>query len=304
MIAIRIRIKPDPDHCRFIAKGADRLGHRESLAAGRVAFAHLIRVWHSRNGWSHRVLPGLADALDLGRVHNSQLSMLRNGKLASPGPEVFFALGSINRWLAEQAPSGRLDPDTAGPALARLAVHPDVIEALQACALPVRDDAQTVLGPGELLEVFVGLRLPPPAFDQRIDEAEAPALSAALALLLTAGRPWRQCRDQLLAAYPPVRRARREQFAAVMAGQHDYSAAELDAELPDLRSTLAQLGAAGEEELSAERFLALLRSRAALLDPDQATGPSGDLAAAIRRELERTGGAGGGGSAGGGPQPG
>ena len=72
----------------------------------------------------------------------------------------------------------------------------------------------------------------------------------------------------------------------------------------DLRSTLAQLGAAGEEELSAERFLALLRSRAALLDPDQATGPSGDLAAAIRRELERTVGAGGGGSAGGGPQPG
>ena len=78
------------------------------IESGRVAFAHLIRVWHARNGWSHRVLPALAEALSLGRVHNSQLSMLRNGKLASPGPEVFLALGGINRWLAEQAPAGKL----------------------------------------------------------------------------------------------------------------------------------------------------------------------------------------------------
>ena len=57
------------------------MGYREDLLSGRVAFAHLIKVWHERNGWSHRVLPALAEALDLGRVHNSQLSMLRNGKL-------------------------------------------------------------------------------------------------------------------------------------------------------------------------------------------------------------------------------
>jgi len=251
-----------------------------------------VRVWHARNGWSHRVLPGLAEALDLGRVHNSQLSMLRNGKLASPGPEVFLALGSINRWLARQAPSGRLGAEVGAVLLAG---HPELIEALQGSALPVRDDAQQVLGPGELLEVFVGLRPPPPSFDLRIDEAEAPALSAALALLLTAGRPWRQCRDALLAAYPPGRRARREQFAAVMAGQRDYSAAELDAELPDLRRTLAQLGAAGEEELSAERFLALLRQRASQLTPANGAAASGsDLAAAIRRELHASGGSQGG----------
>ena len=92
------------------------MGYRDELGSGRVAFAHLIRVWHERNSWSHRVLPMLAEALDLGRVHNSQLSMLRNGKLASPGPEVFLALGSVNLWLDAQAPEGRLEPLAARPA--------------------------------------------------------------------------------------------------------------------------------------------------------------------------------------------
>jgi hypothetical protein len=32
--------------------------------------------------------------------------MLRNGKLAAPGPEVFLALGTINQWLAEHLPEG------------------------------------------------------------------------------------------------------------------------------------------------------------------------------------------------------
>jgi hypothetical protein len=258
------------------------LRHREQLESGRVAFAHLIRVWHARNGWSHRVLPGLAEALDLGRVHNSQLSMLRNGKLASPGPEVFLALGSINQWLAAQAPSGRLDP---APAEQLLAGQPELREALQACALPVASEAGRVLGPGELLEVFIGLRPPPLAFDLRIEAAEAAALSGALATLFTAGRSWRQCREQLLAAYPVARRQRRERFAEVMAGQRDYSATELDAELPDLRRTLAALGAAGEEELAPDQFLELLRRRARDLIADSAGDGAVDLAAAIRREL-------------------
>ncbi len=248
-----------------------------------MAFAHLIRLWHSGNGWSHRVLPGLAEALDLGRVHNSQLSMLRNGKLASPGPEVFLALGSINGWLAAEAPEGRLEAQRAERLLDG---HPELADALRASALPVRDAEAKVLGPGDLLEVFVGLRPPPPAFNLRVAEEEAPALSAALALLFTAGRPWRLCRDPLLAAYPVDRRQRRERFAAVMAGQADYSAVELEAELPDLRRTLAALGAAGEADLSAERFLDLLRRRAAGTGSEGGTGSAPpDLAAAIRREL-------------------
>jgi hypothetical protein len=100
------------------------MGYQRSVESGRVAFAHLIRVWHARNGWSQRILPGLADALDCGRVHNSQLSMLRNGKLASPGPEVFLALGCINLWLAREAPSGRLNPERAAMLLAD---HPELM---------------------------------------------------------------------------------------------------------------------------------------------------------------------------------
>ncbi len=256
------------------------MGHREELEAGRDAFGHLIKVWHERNGWSLRVLPALAERLGLGRVHNSQLSNLRNRKLASPGPELFLVLGRLNQLLAERG----------GAALAReLADQGDLHQALLGSGLPVLADDGQPLGPAQLFEIFVGLRQPPRAFDLRIAEDEAAALSAALAELFSAGRPWRHCREAVLAAYPAERRQRREQFAAVMAGQCDYTAAELDAELPDLRRTLVALGAASEASLSADQFLELLRQRARLLaQPDRGEGrdPRQALAAAIRRELE------------------
>lgn len=261
------------------------MSYRRSIEAGRVSFAHLIRVWHARNGWSQRILPGLAEALDLGRVHNSQLSMLRNGKLASPGPEVFLALGAINLWLAAEAPAGRLPAEQAARLLAG---HPELIEALQSSALPVCDAEGRVLGSGDLLEVFVGLQPAPAAFDLRIEESEAGPLSGALAVLLTAGRPWRQCREQVLAAYPVARRQRRERFAEVMAGQRDYSAGELDAELPDLRRTLAQLSGAREDEFTPDQFLALLRRQASAENGPEAS-PGDDLSQAIRRRLQGRG---------------
>lgn len=253
-------------------------GYRQRLDSGRQAFGHLIRVWHERNGWSHRLLPGLAEQLDLGRVHNSQLSNLRNGKLPSPGPEVFLALGAINVWLHGHAPDGRFT--APAPELDAL---PELRQALEASAVALLDDRGQPLGPGDLLEIFIGLQPPPVAFDLRISDAEAPALSAALAALFTAGLPWRSCRDTLLAAYPADRRQRREQFADVMAGQRDYTATELDAELPDLRRTLAALGVAGEDSLSADQFLDLLRQKARHLAVAPAAGP--DLAAAIRQGL-------------------
>ena len=115
-----------------------------------------------------------------------------------------------------------------------------------------------------------------------LGEGEAAALSAALASLYTAGRPWRQCRDTVMAAYPVARRARRERFAEVMAGQREYSAGELDGELPDLRRTLATLGGPGTVELSPDQFLALLRVHAGRL----AGNGAGDLASAIRHQLQ------------------
>ncbi len=263
------------------------MGYRDDIAAGRVAFAHLIRLWHGRNGWSHRVLPALADALDLGRLHNSQLSMLRNGKLASPGPEVFLALGRINQLLAaEPAATGGLSAALRG----RLEQHPELLAALEASALPIQAPGEAVLGPGELLEIFVGLRQPPAAYDLRIAEEEAVPLSAALAELFTAGRPWRLCREQVLAAYPAVKRQRRERFAEVMAGQCDYTAAELDAELPELRRTLATLGDAGDGELAGDQFLELLRQRAKQLEQQAwAQTAQGELAAAIQLRISSSG---------------
>jgi hypothetical protein len=252
------------------------MDYRSELEAGRDAFGHLIRVWHERNGWSQRVLPALAERLDLGRVHNSQLSNLRNRKLASPGPELFVALGRINQLLAEEA----------GALASQLTDQPELLAALQASALPVLADDGSALGPAQLFEIFVGLRPLPSGFDLRIQAAEAAGLSAALAQVFTAGRPWRLCREAVLAAYPAEKRQRRERFAEVMAGQRDYSAEELDAELSDLRHTLAALGATPEEELSAEQFLELLRQQARLLMQPGSGAAEPDLAEAIRRQLQ------------------
>jgi len=257
------------------------VGLRDELESGRDAFGHLVRVWHERNGWSQRLLPALAELLELGRVHNSQLSNLRNRKLASPGPELFVALGRLNQLLARACGPTGIDASLRQ----RLADQPELLLALETSALPLLGDNGEPLGPSQLFEVFVGERQPPSAFDLRITPEEAAGLSAALAELLTAGRPWRHCREQLLAAYPAEKRQRRERFAEVMAGQREYSAEELDAELPDLRRTLSALGAIAEERFSADQFLELLRQRASQLDETRVSSEALDLAAAIRDRL-------------------
>lgn len=198
--------------------------------------------------------------------------MLRNAKLAAPGPEVFLALGRINQWLASTAGSGRAEA---------LAGQPELLEALALGALPVGDNDGQPLGCGDWLEIFVGLRQPPSAFDLRIGAEEAVPLSAALAELLSGGRPWRSCRDQVLAAYPAEKSQRRERFAAVMAGQRDYTSSELDGELLDLHRTLVGLGGAEAPDLSTDQFLEALRQKARL----QQQAGQGALAEAIRQEL-------------------
>jgi hypothetical protein len=235
------------------ASGSDHVtkGYRQRLEEGRQAMAHLIHVWHERNGWSHKVLPALADALDLGRVHNSQISNLRNGKLSSPGPEVFLALGQANAVLHQG-----LDP--IRDQLAE--VHPDLLRVLSDSAVPLLAADGEPIGAGELLEIFVGLGPLPPGFDWRIDQDEAAALSAAIADSLCRGQAWRQCRDQVMEAYPVTKNQRRDRFAEVMAGLREYSAEELDGEFLDLHAT--HMALEGSKGQSAEAFLAELRTAA------------------------------------------
>lgn len=223
--------------------------YRDQLEEGRRAMAHLLHVWHERNGWSHKVLPALADALDLGRVHNSQISNLRNGKLASPGPEVFLALGQANAVLHAGL----------APIQEHLAeVHPDLLKVLTNGAVPLLDSQSNPLGAGDLFEIFVGLASLPPGFDWRIAPEESAVLSASIADRLCRGQSWRQCRDAVMEAYPVTKSQRRERFAEVMAGMRDYSAEELDGEFLDLHATHLKLE--GRQGLSAEDFLAELRS--------------------------------------------
>ena len=236
---------------RDLESDLGEVSYRDRLADGRRAMAHLIHVWHERNGWSHKVLPALAECLDLGRVHNSQISNLRNGKLASPGPEVFLALAQTNAVLHKGL----------APIHKRLAEdHPELLKVLLDSAIPLTDDDLRPLGAGSLFEIFLGLAPLPSCFDWFIEDHEAAGLSAALADYLCNGRPWRQCRDQVLAAYPIAKAQRRERFAEVISGLRDYSAEQLDGELLDLYATHLALG--GELNNGAQRFLGDLRLKA------------------------------------------
>ena len=216
--------------------------------------AHLVHVWHERNGWSHKVLPALAESLDLGRVHSSQISNLRNGKLVSPSPEVFFALGKVNQVLF--AGLEKIENRISS-------VHPDLYRSLQESAIAVQANNGNPLSAGDFFEIFVGLASLPASFDWFIEEAEAPVLSAALADYLCKGRTWRMCREQVMTAYPVSKKQRRERFEAVMAGLKDYTAEELDGELLDLHTTSNQLNI--NQLQGADDFLENLRQRGLLL---------------------------------------
>ena len=194
--------------------------------------AHLIHVWHEQNGWSHKVLPAIADILDLGRVHNSQISNLRNGKLVSPGPELFLALSQVNHVLyqgIDQIRDRFIDD------------YPELLKFLDDSAIPLLGDDHKPLSAGNFLEIFVGLAPLPSSFNWFIQDEEASKLSAALADYFCDRRPWRQCRDKVMAAYPVQKPERRERFAEVMAGLRDYTAEELDGELLELFATSQQI---------------------------------------------------------------
>ena len=223
---------------------------REQLTAGRRAMAHLVHVWHERNGWSHKVLPALAECLDLGRVHSSQISNLRNGKLSSPGPEVFLALAQANAALYKGVSliQDRLEE-----------VHPELLKVLKESSIPLLGDSGEPLSAGKLFEIFLGLAPLPQCFDWFIEENEASLLSAALSDFLCAGQTWRQCREDVMNAYPITKLQRRERFAEVMAGLKDYTAEQFDGELLDLYATYVSLG--GKPIKGAQAFLRELRLR-------------------------------------------
>lgn len=209
---------------------ASRTHLQQQLDSGRDAFAHLLSTWHQRNGWPHTMVPRLGQHLQLGRVHASQISNLKHCKLANPGPEVFLTIGGVNRWLWSWSPQRQLRdlPPANCPEAELLQRHPPAV---------LLDEAGQPLGPGQLLEIFTGLTPPPAAFDLRIAPGEAAALCSALSDWLSGRQPWRQCKAQVLAAYPVERPQRRQRFEAVLSGQKDYTASELEAELEDLHRT-------------------------------------------------------------------
>ncbi len=249
-------VDQDPDHLGINDLYSDfvKNGYRDRLLDGRRAMAHLIHIWHERNNWSHKVLPAFAECFDLGRVHSSQISNLRNGKLSSPGPEVFLALGQSNEVLYRGLESIK---DRLSEA------HPELLKVLSESCLPLETNDGKPIGSGGFFEIFVGSLPLPTCFDWFIEENEAIGLSAALAEYFCNGRPWRQCREQVMSAYPVSKPFRRERFAEVMAGLRDYTVEELDGELLELYETYKALD--GNVLNGADGFLKDLRVRASLV---------------------------------------
>ncbi len=226
------------------------LGYRDKLSNGRRAMAHLIHVWHERNTWSHKVLPLLSEALDLGRVHNSQISNLRNAKLSSPGPEVFLALAQINMILDQGIESIRDHLEFS---------HPELWKTLQESACPLQNENNSPLTAGEFFEIFAGLKPLPSSFDWFIEDDEATKLSEALSEHFCQRMPWRKCKHIIMDAYSVTKLSRRERFAEVIAGLRDYTAEELDGELLDLYETSLKLSLC--EKNGPNIFLANLREK-------------------------------------------
>jgi len=150
------------------------------------------------------------------------------------------------------------------------------LQALRQSALPLLGDDDAPLGPAQLFEIFVGLRSLPAAIDWRISETEAEDLSVSLTLLLTAGRSWRLCREQLMAAYPVHARERRELLEAVVSGSKTYSADALSSELDALRQTLINLGVFDDKNYTIEDLLRLLRGNISK-QKEEIELPLGDL---------------------------
>ena len=226
------------------------LGYRDKLSSGRRAMAHLIHVWHERNAWSHKVLPLLSEILDLGRVHNSQISNLRNGKLSSPGPEVFLALAQVNMILDHGIETIRDHLEDS---------HPELWRTLQESAFPLKNDNNCPISAGELFEIFAGLKPLPASFDWFIEDDEAAKLSEALSEHFCQSLPWRKCKEIIMDAYDVPKLSRRERFAEVIAGLRDYSAEELDGELLDLYETSLKLSLC--DKSGPNIFLANLREK-------------------------------------------
>ncbi len=232
-------------------------GYRDKLSTGRRAMAHLIHIWHERNAWSHKVLPLLSEVLDLGKVHNSQISNLRNGKLSSPGPEVFLALAQVNTILDQGVETIRDQLENP---------YPELWKILKESSYPLKNDQGDPLSAGELFEIFAGLKPLPSSFDWFIEDEEASKLSEALSDHFCQNRPWRKCKANIMNAYSVTKINRRDRFAEVIAGLKDYSAEELDGELLDLYETSRKLSLFSNGGPNA--FLKELRNKILLKDND------------------------------------
>jgi transcriptional regulator with XRE-family HTH domain len=202
---------------------------RVRLKAAAVRFGEQLKRWRVAQGWSQSTFQDWGQAIGVEYVHNSQWSMLENGRLLGPRPPVFYALEGMNTLLAAGCYGSVRDPDLR-----------DSIRAADA----VRHEDGTPWDAGDFYAAYLGLlEWPKPrGWLPEITDAEAAEYSAGFRddvrrQAKAAGLSLGAAMAQLLAQAP---KEQRDRLHDVMLGE-DWTGAELMA-LRDGEGALAPRG--------------------------------------------------------------
>lgn len=221
----------------------DHNQYQIQFAQGTRTFQRLFAAWMDGNGWSHPVMTNLARCcLDGARwFHSSQISGLRQRKLASPGPRIFFAIERLNFYVHRYQTEKLLLPNTKS-------------SRDYANAQPILEDGAPP-AVGWWVEVFLGVRVPADFDLERYVFSEDKAADVS--------RRWGRLIRNLCArqdidlvddlpriirdTYPAGEDRRITKVAQVIRGDASWSPPELELELPAITSMSAALGGPDDE---------------------------------------------------------
>jgi hypothetical protein len=216
---------------------------------GTRTFQKLFTTWMDVNGWSHPVMTSLAKSCLDGAswFHSSQISGLRQQKLFSPGPRIFFAIERLNYFIWRYQQQKKLLPNTTSSNDYKTAY------AITEDGMPPEI--------GWWVEVFVGVRVPKDiALDRwRFSEPKSDSISkkwGRLVRTLLANNNIdlvEDLSDAIRKTYLPNEEARIQKLKEVIQGTSFWTAAELELEIPALAAMSKALGGpASEEDLLTE----------------------------------------------------
>ena len=212
---------------------------------GRAHLAAVLNWWLGSSSLTHDQVDAITTWVlgEPGSLISSQLSHIRNARIARPGLMLFEGMAALNagiwRWKkqGEEACIKQYGPYSSH------GITPGWLEG--ATWLPHPDAPDEPLCFADFVELFAGY-LQIPDIGVVLTAIDGPEMSRALSALLL--EHWQQAgwgptdgMGHILAAYPPTDADRRTRLAMVVLGQADFSSEEIEDEMADLAATLETL---------------------------------------------------------------